>query len=240
MRCLLVCAVVALAAPAQAQFTVTTAPTDSSLRTVVVRGSGEALGRADRAVLRLAFETEGETVDDALVRHEVEVERIRGLLAGRGIGEDLIFLDRASVGAADEMMMRDPTDETFLVSSQMTVHIDDLALAPRLMAELSTDRDDDALAIQRRNVNVTYTVRDLVPLHQEALREAVQDARTRGELIAEMAGLNLGRVVSVTEDGMDLGSMFGAGMMEAMAGAMGQGGGERRVSATVVVTFAVE
>lgn len=245
MRTVLLLALLGAAAPAQAQFTFAAAPTDTSLRTLVVRGTGEATARVDRATLRIMFETEGETVDDALVRHEGEVQRVQALLRERGVPDDQVFLDRAAVGSQGGMGPMGPSpDESFTVSRQLTVHVDDLDAAPRLMAELANDRDDDALAIQRRTVHVTYSVRDPDPLHREALREAVRDARERAELIAEMAGLRLGEVLSVAENGAEMGTMFGAGMMEAMMSGMGDptngGGGERRVGSVVVVTFAVE
>ena len=69
--------VVGLAAPAAAQFTLATPDT---ARVLTVSGTGRAAADADRAILTVAFQTEGETVDDALEKHEREVERVQTLL----------------------------------------------------------------------------------------------------------------------------------------------------------------
>jgi uncharacterized protein YggE len=232
----------ALAAPARAQFTFSTS--SDTVRTLMVSGSGEVRVPSDRAVLSVAFETEGETVEEAFRRHEEEVERVQALLRARGVPEDEVFLDRASVGPqnGERFGPQGPSEDGgFAVSRQLTVYVHDLDLVPRLMAELSSDREDDLLAVQRRTINVSYGVEDYEPLRRRALREAVADARDRAVLVAEAAGVALGEVVEVTESGAGAAALgVGGGGFEAMMREEAMGGsGEHRVGATVVVTFRI-
>lgn len=241
MRLALALTLLALAAPARAQFTLSTADT---LRTLVVSGSGEVRAPSDRAVLHIAFETEGETVDEAFRRHDDEVDRVQALLRARGVADDQVFLDRASVGSSsgDRFPPAGPSAEGgFAVSRQLTVYVGDLGLVPQLMAEIASERDDDLLAIQRRTVNASYTVADYEPLRRRALRAAVADARVRAALVAEEAGVALGPVVDVTESGAGA-AAFGmsGGGFEAMIREEMASGGEHRVGASVVVTFRIQ
>ena len=234
-------ALVLLAAPPSAQ----SEPDD--VRVLVVTGSGEATARSDRAVLQVAFETDGETADEALHQHEAEVARVRRILAARGVPDARVSVDRASVApAGGRRFPNGPggADDGYSVSRQLTVEVDDLDAVPALVAALSTDADDDALTVQRRTVNVAYVLADPGPLGREALREAITDARERAELMAEMAGVTLGEILDVSE-GFAAGgggemAMVQAMMREAARMENGAGAGvDHRVGASVVVTFRI-
>ena len=242
MRLVLAALALTLALPARAQFTLQTS--GDTLRTLVVSGSGEVRAPSDRAVLTIAFETEGETVDEAFRRHEEEIERVRTLLRERGVPDDQVFLDRASVGPQGGERFGPPgtaEEDGFAVSRQLTVYVRDLDLVPHLMAEIASDKEDDLLAVQRRTINAAYRVEDVEPLRRQALREAVADARDRAALVAEEAGVTLGPVVDVTESGAGAAAlgMGGGGFEAMMREEMMGGGGEHRVGATVVVTFRI-
>ena len=230
-----------LAAPARAQFTLSVPDT---ARVLTVSGLGRASADADRAVLRIAFETEGETIDEAIQKHEQEVARVQALLKASGVADDDIKLERASVGPAGggmryESLRPGDSEQTFTASRILVVGVDDLDSVPRLMGEIVRNDDDDLLDIQRRNVDVRYTLQAPEALEEEALRMAVAKARERAEMIAEMAGVQLGDVTSVSEGG---GSLFG---MDPRAAAMmndngsGLTDGEYVVTSAVVVTFRI-
>lgn len=244
MRLYLVCTAFAVlvAAPASAQLTLS-APDTS--RVLTVSGYGRAATDADRAVLTISFETEGETIDEAIEKHEAEVERVRQLLLDSGIPESEIKLERVSVGGAGRGMRFETVrpgddDETFSASRTLIVRIDDLDRVPRLMADVVRNADDDLLDVQRRNVDVRYTVKAPEDLQDEALRDAVTNARERATLIAQMGGVSLGEVVTVTESGA---SPWGAETMAMMmmrdGGGSGLTDGEYVVHAQVVVTFRI-
>ena len=244
MRLTRVLAALTIALPAQAQFTISGPPTSTSLRTLDVRGSGQAVAAHDRAILRVSFDSKGDTAEDALATHQQEVDRIKALLQGAGVPDDQVFLDRSSVGSARSRGgMMGNGEEGFSASRQLTVHVDDLDQVPALIAAIASDQGDDLLAVNQRQVTVSYVVREVEGMKRQALRDAVDDARQRAELIAGAAGLRITEVLSVREDGAG-GSLFdamGAGMMAGMMdGMLEGGGGEFRVQVGVSVTFSVE
>ncbi len=243
MRSILVAALgLVLAGPVQAQFTISGPPTSASLRTVDVRGTGHAIARHDRAVLRVAFDSKGDTAEEALATHQREVDRVRALMEEAGVNPSQVFLDRLSIGSSRGSRMTG-ADEGFSASRQLTVHVDDLDRVPSLVAAIASDQGDDLLAVNQRQVDVSYVVRDADALQRDALRDAVADARQRAELIAEVAGLAIADVIAVREDGAG-GSLFdamGAGMMSGMMDNGLEGpGGEFRVRVGVSVTFALD
>lgn len=231
-----------LAAPAAAQFTLATPDT---ARVLTVSGTGRAASDADRAILTVAFQTEGATVDDALEKHEREVERVQTLLLEAGIPEGEIKLERVSIGEGGgggrfEAPRGGSGESAFTASRTLIVRVDQLDLVPSLMAAVVRNEGDDALDVQRRNVDVRYTVRDPNALTDDALRDAVRNARSRADLIAEMSGLTLGDALTVVEAGASPWGAEAAAMM-AMRNEMGSGltEGEYVVLAQVVVTFQI-
>jgi uncharacterized protein YggE len=241
-------ALLLLLAPSQVAYAqiVMVAPTepDSALRTLTVTGMGEATSASTRGTLRIAFATEGETVEEALATHEEEVARVSALLRDSGVPESDIFLDRTSVGAVDEDDYGGSatSGELYVADRLVTVYLSDLASIPRLMAEIVRSDRDGLLTVHRRSVDVAYTLADRSALRAEALREAVADAQRRAELIAAASGLRLGAVLSLSEQGVQA-AMFGVGAASANAEAMSEmsagRSGAHRVEAGVVVVYEV-
>lgn len=228
--------------PARAQFTL--AAPDTS-RLLSVNGFGRITTDADLAVLRVAFETEGETIEDAIAKHEQELERVRRVLREAGVDDADVKLERASAGPAGggfqfDSVRPDNDDTSFEASRILVVKVRDLSSVARLMGEIATTAEDGLLDIQRRNVDVNYTVADPEGLQLQALRAAVENARVRGQLVVEMAGLTLGEVVGISEG--SAGSLFGgmeAAMMQAARTGSSLTDGEHVSTANVVVTFRI-
>ncbi|MEM1056915.1 MAG: SIMPL domain-containing protein [Bacteroidota bacterium] len=232
---------VLVSVPASAQFTLAAPDT---ARILTVSGYGRAAADADRAVLKISFETEGETIDEAIDKHQEEVDRVRDLLIEAGIPEDDIKLERVSVGGMERGMRFESVrpgneDDTFSASRTLSVRVDNLDLVPSLMASVVRNDADDLLDVQRRNVDVRYTVREPESLNDEALRDAVSNARERALLIASMGGLTLGDVLTVVESGASPFAAEAMAIMEMRGGGSGLTDGEYVVNAQVVVTFSI-
>ncbi len=93
--------------------------------------------------------------------------------------------------------------------------------------------------------NINLGVRSRSKLEAQALADAVKAARTKAEIVAKNAGIQLGKVISVRESGSNFDNrryQFRANGEDAMAGQL-QGAfepGEISVTATVVVTFTIQ
>ena len=202
---------------------------DSS-RSLSVSGNGEVLAIPDRAVVQVGVKSTGETVDEALENHAAEIARIEALLAQAGIATDEYRVVKSAVTKDQDQFGNQGEDQAAI--SVMTVNVDDLGAVPTLLAAIS-DADDDLLVSHERTVEVKYVVRDLEPIRLEALRIAVEDARQRARLIADMAGMRLGVIGDVRESGAG-----NFGRENAQDGYLGQTpNGTVRVSASVGVTF---
>lgn len=231
----------AAALPARAQFTI--AGPDTS-RVLTISGFGRASADTDRAVLRIAFETEGETIDEAIQKHETEVARVRALLREAGIPDADVKLERAAAGPADggmtfESVRPNGDEQTFTASRVLVARVDRLEIVPRLMAQVVQNEADDLLDIQRRNVDVRYSVREPKALEDEALRDAVARAHARAELVAAMAGVELGSILSVDEGNASLLGMQSMAAMYRDGGDSGLTDGEYVVNAAVIVTYRI-
>lgn len=85
---------------------------------------------------------------------------------------------------------------------------------------------------------LSFGVQDPAPLIAEARRQAVADARARAELLAEAAGVTLGPVLTIADQGAGMGG--GLEMMAARRGGSAPvAPGEISVTASVSVVFAI-
>ncbi|HEX9950334.1 MAG TPA: SIMPL domain-containing protein [Rubricoccaceae bacterium] len=227
--------------------TLSLTPAPIGPRTITVQGQGEATAAADHARLRFQVVTEGATLDEALRLHETEVARVQALLRDAGVPDARVTLDRVAVGDDEEdgpgFRPDDSGGEVVRVTRAVTAEVDDLDAVDGLVGQLASREGDDALTTQMRSVVVSFERRDVTALRETALREAVRDARRRADLAAEVSGVRVGRMLSVTEGGVT-GTMFFSGptpgadrVAAMMGGMMGGGSGEHVESARVIVVY---
>jgi len=100
---------------------------------------------------------------------------------------------------------------------------------------------DKAVAAGANNIyGVNFSVEDTAKLETDARAKAVADAKSRAEELAQLNGLQLGEVLSVSE--VIGGSAF---PMDSAAKGMGGGGtpvqpGELEMSLSIQITYAVK
>lgn len=218
-----------LAAPARAQSPDPLTRADSS-RTLSVQGNGEVLAAPDRAVVSVGLKSDGETVEEALTNHELELARVEALIGAAGIPRGDWRITKSAVSKDQDQFGGE--EEGFAAATLMSVNVDDLARVPTLLAAIA-NADDDLLVTHERSIEVQYVVRDLVPVRVQALRLAVRDAERRAGIIAEMSGMRLGAMGSVHEMGAQ---NFGReNEQDSYMG--GTPNGDIRVSSSVSVTF---
>jgi uncharacterized protein len=201
-----------------------------SPRGITVTGTGRAELVPNEARFSLGVSTDGETAREALAANSVAMRRVLAALDGAGIPDRDVKTETVSVGPEYDGDGKSP--DGFTARNSVSVRID-------------LDRAGDVLdAGSRAGANevhgpmLTSTDRDAA--EKKALEDAVADARSRAETLAEAAGVRVGRVTAIVE-GFSRGIEAVTGLRTAADAASAPiEPGTEEVQATVTVTFAIE
>jgi uncharacterized protein YggE len=173
------------------------APADTTVsETVAVSGFGRARVVPDRLVFTVGVETTATTVDAAVRENNERAAAITAALKRAGVAEDEIQTSNLSVNPqyAYEEGKR-PRIVGFQVMNNLTVTRDAKAgLGTLLQAAIEAGANHVG--------SVGFSVADPARGRDQALGAAFTDARAKAELLARAAGRSLGRVVSITESGV--------------------------------------
>ena len=225
--------------PAIAQ---TTQPEYSPAQTITVLGRGSARSEPDIARGSIGLETSGETIAEAVAENGAKMTAILQALETAGIDEKEIQTTHYSVqvNRYPEPMPRVAGTEAeeampqYRVSNMVNVTIRDLDSVGEVL--------DAVIEAGANNIwGVSFAVEDPSEVEAEAQAEATADARARAESLAELNGVELGPVMSVSE-------VVGGGSvpMPVMAAERAAGGagpispGEVEVGYQVQVTYFIE
>lgn len=207
-------------------------------RTISVTGNGEAEGPPDQAQVSAGVQTMAETVAEASQQNQATVERIMQALERQGIDETDIQTSNYSIWP--EQRHDGQTGEVsitgYRVSNMVSVVIDDITKVGEVLAAVT-----NAGANSVHGVN--FGVRDTAALEESARKKAMEDARARAESLAELAGVELGEVQTISMSsggGGPVPMMRGQMMaMDEAAPTVGISPGQLTVSVQLNVTFAI-
>ncbi len=211
----------------------------TSQRAIAVSGHGEASGRPDQASVNAGVQTMAATVVEASRENQAAIERIMQALEAEGIDEEDIQTSNYSIWPEQR---HDPerTPEVrivgYHVSNVVNVTVKDIDRVGRVLAAVT-----NAGANSIHGIN--FGVADTAELEERARAAAMADARRRAESLAELAGVELGDVltISMVQGGGQPVPMMGGGRM-AMAEAAPAPGispGQLSVSVQVQVSWAI-
>jgi uncharacterized protein len=196
---------------------------------ITVTGAGSVSTVPDEAEFSLGITTKGRTAGAALASNSERMRELIEALKAAGIAERDIQTRDVSVGSDYDETGR---SDDFVASNTVSVLIRDLDRAGAVL---------DAAA--RAGANNVYgpslTPSNREGLEAKALRDAVANARTRAETLAEAAGVELGVVIAITESTP---THQGGWEMRAadVASSPPIEKGTQEIQATVTVTFAIE
>lgn len=183
----------ALAFPAIAQ--------DSTLPgTILIEGHGEVVAAPDTAFITSGVTTQGATAREALDANTRAMNELIATLKAAGIEPRDIQTSGFSVNP--NYVYSDARDENgytlppkingYQVYNTVTVRVRDL---PSLGAVL-----DKAVTVGANTINgISFSVDDPSELYDKARKAAFADARAKAELYAEVAGLELESIRSISE-----------------------------------------
>lgn len=214
---------------------------DSGDRTITVNGSGSTFGEPDMATITLGVEQRSDNIADAYSQVNQTLDTIVQQLNELGISEndiqtaDLsIFTENQPPTPMQGEMAENQPQNSFRVMNRINVIVRDLSLVEEVI--------DTAVSAGANNIfGLNFSIQDTSALEADARVEALEQARTRAQQIADALNVELGAVQTVIEEGD---SFVRPAAESAMMGRGGGGGaaverGQLSVSVSVRVTFAI-
>ncbi|RPI82976.1 MAG: DUF541 domain-containing protein [Chloroflexi bacterium] len=209
----------------------------SPLRTVSVTGSAEVMLEPDVAYISIGVHTEGEDAGQAVDENNAQVQQVIDALVAQGVDEDDIQTVNFSIypmtqyGANNEVLgVRYAVDNSVYVTLRDIENIGDLLGA--------------ATEVGANSINgISFDVLDKEAALVQARTEAIANARTTAEQLAEAAGVTLGEVHSINYSGTGFPGpiVYGrGGGMAAMDSAVPISTGQIRLTADVNVVFEIQ
>jgi uncharacterized protein YggE len=166
-------------------------PVASNPRQVTVVGYGEVQGAPDTLTADVGVEVLAPDVTAAMNQANERQKAVIDALKGRGVDSK----DIATTGVNVAPQYGENSAITgYRASNTITVTIRDLAAAPGALSTVA-DVGGNAARIN----SVTYSIRDDSQLISDARAEAFADAKNRATQYADLSGLSLGSVISISE-----------------------------------------
>ena len=160
--------------------------------TITVNGVGSVTTVPDRAQFSFGVQSEGRTAAQALAANAAEMRRVIAALREAGVAQADIQTQHVSL--QPRMSNDGSTVVGYTAVNSVSARIRDIDRAGAVI--------DAAVAAGANQVNGPMLFRaDTDAAYRTALREAVANARTKAQALADAASMTLGRVVSITETG---------------------------------------
>lgn len=210
--------------------------------TIHVSGVGEVQAAPDSATVRLGVVTEAESAGEALAANTKAVEKLFETLDRFSIEQK----DRQTVQfSVSPQYRRDPPRRTpgeianagaepRIVGYQVTNVV---AITVGKLDQLGDLLDAVVQAGANRIQNVQFAIDQREELENQARRRAIENATAKAKVLAEAAGVSLGRVLSIREQGTSSPPGPRPNMMMAESRSVPIASGEQTVSAVFDVTF---
>ena len=206
-------------------------------RSITVVGIGKVTGQPDIARVTVGIETQAPSlqtaVDDNKAKMTVLLETLKKLgLADKDIRTSnySVYTERATA----------PTPGTEISTDQMIYHVtNQVDVTVRDVNQIGAVLDKAVAAGANNIYGVNFSVADTAKLEAEAREKAVADAKARAEELAQLNGVQLGEVLTISE-------VVGGSAYPMYRDAVGMGGGtpvqpgELEMSLSIQITYAVK
>jgi uncharacterized protein YggE len=200
--------------------------TPSTGSTITVTGNGTVDATPDRASFDFGVTTNGATAAEALNRNSSEARTIIAALKKAGVASSAIQTTQVSLWPQTSSNGRQVIGYQASNSVQITA-------ALRESGQLV----DAAVRAGANNVDgPNLDTAAKAALYDDALKQALGNAKGKAQAIASEAGLTLGAVVNVREGGAPTPVVYAAGL-EARAAGPPIEAGTQKVQASVTVTY---
>lgn len=165
--------------------------------TITVTGRGAVEAVPDMAVLSLGVTTSAATAAEAMAANSAALKAVIDRLTQAGFAERDVQTSNLSLNPNWEGQGQDGAPlriASYTASNQVMIRVRDLATLGAVLDSVVTDGANTMNGL-------SFGLSEPRPAEDAALRAAVEDARAKAELMASAAGAQLGRILSVSEQG---------------------------------------
>ena len=218
----------------------------SSQTGIWVTGLGKVMVEPDLALLNLGVESRAKTVKEANAQAAVAMNAIIDTLKGHGVADKDIqtqfFNIRPQYEWTEVIEGGIRTNKQvlvgYIVSNTVAAKIRDLTSIGTVIDDVANAGGD----LTRIN-GISFTVEDQTPLMVQARELAVKDALAKAQQLADLTGVQLGRLVYIAESGSGVPVVRDFGVrIEAMAASAAPtpiSGGELEIQLNVQAVFEI-
>jgi len=163
---------------------------------ISVSGEGKVSGAPDIAVLTLGVSALAPSVKDARDQAASAMKGVVDSIKGNGVdGKDI---QSSQFSIYPEYDYRGDTQELrgYRVTNIVTAKLRNIDNTSKIIDD-AVAAGGDLTQVQ----GIDFTIDDPSKLQDEARAEAVKDAQTKAERLADLAGVNLGKPISISESG---------------------------------------
>jgi len=199
-------------------------------RTVSVSATGRVSAEPDIAYISAGVVTEADTAKDAIARNNATMGKLIDGLKGAGVAAKDIRTTMLNV----EPRYTQPKDgraatiNGYRVTNQVRLTVRDVKRLGEIL--------DQAIALGANQISqIAFDVTNAETLKDEARKQAMENARRRGELYARAAGAQLGPVLRISEGGVDM----PVGLVKFAGHGVPIEAGTRRLEVEVQVVYAL-
>ncbi|WP_425408077.1 SIMPL domain-containing protein [Hyphococcus sp.] len=167
---------------------------EAAARTITVNGEGRASAAPDMAVITIGVRSEAVNAVEALRKNSADMNATIKKLKDLGVADRDIQTSGLSINPRYNYgeNRSDPEITGFVASNSVTVRLRDLDNAGGVI--------DQAVQSGANSLGgVSFSFSDPDPLHEEARRDAVADARAKAELLTDAAGVQLGKLIRIQD-----------------------------------------
>lgn len=165
-------------------------------RTITIQGEGEVNAKPDIAMVSLSVVSEKKTVKEVTADGNEKMNKVVEVVKGLGVSADDIKTTQYSLYPNYFYPERSPGKaiiDGYKLDQTLSVKVRDLAKVEDIV-------DKAVVAGSNQIGGLSFEIDDDSSLRADARAEAFKDARAKAESMASAAGVNLGRVITFSED----------------------------------------
>ena len=204
-------------------------------RVITMGGHGEVRATPDTAMLSAGVSTEGATAAAALAANNSRMQTVMTAIKKLGVPDKDIRTSNFSVSPQYANSNNDtPRVTGYQASNQVEVRLADVN-------KLGTALDTLVTAGANQMHGVSFLIRNDTELLSQARAAAVMEARAKAETFAKAADVNLGAILSISEENAQAPRpIYAMAAPMAMAKAVPVAMGEQSVTADVTIVWEIK